>query len=200
MISSRLNVLASSGVTRPFSTAFFLTLSISMPWPSSSTVMMTLSRSLRAERRRVPFRGFPAASLTSGRSMPWSIAFLMRWRRGSLSPSMMLLSSSVSPPSTMNSTSFPSLLAMSRTVRGNLLKMWERGIIRMSIIMAWRSDTDLPIMLRVSSSSFIWCSRAISVIRPLLMTRSSTRFIIESSRLISTLMFLTSRLLSAFSG
>ncbi|OPY43983.1 MAG: hypothetical protein A4E42_01130 [Methanoregulaceae archaeon PtaU1.Bin222] len=112
---------------------------------------------------------------------------------------MTLRSSSVSPPSIMKSTSFPSRLAMSRTVRGKRLKIWFSGIIRMFIIMFWRSETERPIMFRVSSRSFIWCSRAISEIRPRFITRSSTRFIMTSSRLMSTRIFLTSRPFSTFS-
>ena len=63
---------ASSGVTRPRSTALSRTLSVLIPPPSSPTSMITLLPSWKALRKIVPFSGLPAARLSSGDSIPWS--------------------------------------------------------------------------------------------------------------------------------
>ncbi len=112
----------------------------------------------------------------------------------------MLRSSSVSPPSMVSSTSFPSWFATSRTTRGRRLKIRSSGIIRIPIMRFWRSETERPTMESASSNSLMPCFFAICSSRPRLMTRSSTRFIIRSSRWISTRMFLISRLFSAFAA
>ena len=56
--------------TRPFSTAFFRTISGSIPAPSSSMVMATWLPLGKALSRTVPLSFFPALLLISGGSMP----------------------------------------------------------------------------------------------------------------------------------
>ena len=120
---------ASSGVINPLFIAAFLSLSGSIPFPSSDISIKTWSFSLDAFIRILAGRGLPAARLSSGNSMPWSTAFLIICIRGFPSPSIMERSSSMSCPSRSRVTSFPSFLARSRTILGNLSIKLSIGII-----------------------------------------------------------------------
>ena len=89
---------ASAAETSPFSTAFARMRSASSPRPSSDTRMTMLLPRWKASSEIVPCRGFPAASRTSGDSMPWSAALRMMWIIGSPNSSIIRLSSSVFSP------------------------------------------------------------------------------------------------------
>ena len=83
MASRADSVAISASVISPFSRAFFLTASTSMPLPSSNISTRTLLPSLYALSVSCPFPRLPFFSLSSGLSMPWSIEFLIICMRGS---------------------------------------------------------------------------------------------------------------------
>ena len=104
----------------------------------------------RSPPRRCRPRGGPAGSrfrpricptspASAGNSMPWSALLRMRWIIGSPSSSMMLLSISVSSPTSWRSIFLPLALARSRSMRGNLVKMVFTGTMRMPSTEAWIS-------------------------------------------------------------
>ena len=87
----------------------------------------------------MPVSDLPALSRTSGASMPWSALFRIRWIIGSPSSSMMLLSISVSSPTSCSSIFLPLALARSRSMRGNFEKTVFTGTMRMPSTEAWIS-------------------------------------------------------------
>ncbi len=181
-------------VIRPRSSAFALSFSGSMPWPSSRIAMTMWFPSCSAVTRTVPRAGLPEARRSAGVSMPWSEALRMIWMRGSFSSSMMDLSSSVSSPSSCRSMSFPVSRHRSRMRRGILLKTLAMGTILVFITAICSSVVMKSICALVSASPLamgrssyscptcvaIW----VSLLRP--STSSPTRFIRLSSLATST--------------
>ncbi len=111
-------------------TAFSRTRCGSIPLPSSVISMMTLPPSWKACKSSRPSAGLPRFSRSSGGSMPWSMALRNRWVSGSRMASMIVLSSSVSWPSSSMRACFPQATARSRTTRGNLFQMLPIGCMR----------------------------------------------------------------------
>ncbi len=106
---------AASASIIPRLTASSLILSGFSPLPSSSISTKTWLCSWYALSMMVPVCGLPSFFLFSGGSMPWLMAFLTMCRSGSFSTSIMVLSSSVSSPMTLSSTSLFSGLEISLT-------------------------------------------------------------------------------------
>ena len=71
--------------------------------------------------------------------MPWSMALRSRWVSGSRMASMIVLSSSVSWPSSSIRACFPQATARSRTTRGNLFQMLPIGCMRVFMTLACSS-------------------------------------------------------------
>ena len=90
--------------------------------------------------------GFPPAARSPGLSMPWSTQFLTRWRRGSFISSRMRLSTSMSPPETASSASFPCACKRSLTVLGRISKSVEKGVIEIRFVSSRRPSTIAPIV------------------------------------------------------
>ncbi len=132
---------ARSESTMPASTARARRASRSMPPPSSLTVMWIRSFSRRASTTMRPISGLPAASRTSGASMPWSTALRKRCTSGSLSRSRIERSSSISALWIATSTRFPTRWAISRAIRGSGSTMRCSGVVRSSRARHCRSAT-----------------------------------------------------------
>ena len=130
IISFWLSFSACSGVTRPRSTAFALTFSVSIPLPSSLTSMITLFPSWNAFRLMVPVSGLPRSLRTSALSRPWSAELRSRCCNGSPIWSTTVRSSSVSSPVMHNSIFLFNLLERSRIISGNLFTTLSIGTIR----------------------------------------------------------------------
>ena len=71
--------------------------------------------------------------------MPWAMALRRMWTSGSVSPSRMARSSSVSAPRTTSSTCLPVSAARSRTARGSGATIDDSGSVRMPIAAPLRS-------------------------------------------------------------
>ena len=126
----RSSVSSSCSLTIPRSRALARILSRFRPPPSSPTLMTMSPPSWNAARVRVPLAGLPAATRSSGDSMPWSSELRTRCTRGSLIFSSTVLSTSVCSPIICNSMSLPSLELRSRTSLGKRLKDTVIGSMR----------------------------------------------------------------------
>ena len=93
----------------------------------SMTIMFP---SLAALRIRVPVSSFPAATRSSGVSIPWSTELRTQCMIGSRRSSTTVLSNSVSSPSITRLTLRPRSRLKSRTTRGKRLKIVPIGTIR----------------------------------------------------------------------
>lgn len=124
---------------RPFSTALALTLSGSMPAPSSRISMWTWPSSWKARSSNLPSGALPLAMRSAGASMPWSTELRTMWVSGSVIDSMRLRSSSVSAPSSSSRTLLPQAADTSRTRRGNRFHAEPIGCIRVVITRACSS-------------------------------------------------------------
>ena len=121
---------------RPLSMAIWRTRGRSMPLPSSETSITIRPLRWAADRRTVPSGPFPAATRTSGRSRPWSMALRIIWVMGSVSRSMTVLSTSVPSPSVTRRTCLPVMAATSRTRRGMRWNTDLTGWARMAITLS----------------------------------------------------------------
>ena len=175
---------ARSAVSSPRSMALARIRSTFMPAPSSATSIMTWLPSCTARRRSVPSGSLPAASRTSGGSMPWSSELRTACVSGSLMASSKLLSSSVSWPSICSRTRRPSVCERSRTMRGIFEKTFDTGCMRAFITLSRRSAVTMS-RRRESMVMFgspeVACSTWLRV-----STSSPTRFIIRFSSTTST--------------
>ena len=126
--------MACARETTPLSMAFAFTFSELMPDPSSMISITTCPPSWKARMSNLPDSGFPAARRSAGFSIPWSKEFRIMCVSGSFMASMIVLSNSVSSPSSLKLISFSQARAMSRTIRGNLFKTVLTGCIRVFII------------------------------------------------------------------
>ena len=134
------NPFTFSGVINPFLRALAAILAGSRPLPSSPISITTWPASWKARSRTTPSVRLPTRARSAGTSMPWSTALRTMWVRGSLNPSIRVLSSSTSRPSMSSRTSLPRVRARSRTTRGNLPKTLPIGCMRVCMIASCRSE------------------------------------------------------------
>ena len=126
------------------------------------------------------FRSFPD-------SIPWSTQLRSTCMMGSLILSITVLSSSMLPPSTVNSTSLPWLLAISRIMRGNRAMTLSICIILMPSTFACISDVSLSMWSVISSSSLSSRSDVLSTSLLRAITSSLTSSNSSSSLFMPTL-------------
>ena len=124
---------ASTLLIIPFSMAVSLSLSGSMPEPSSWTLIMILSACSFAAKTSWPWLDLSCSSLISGDSMPWSTAFRIKCSNGDFNWSTKVLSNLDSSPSIIKSISFFSSFSISLTALGKKLKTVDIGTKRMSL-------------------------------------------------------------------
>ncbi len=170
----------------PFSTALARRTLASIPLPSSLMINRMWSPSCSAESTTRPVRGLPAASRSSGISIPWSTALRTRCTSGSARASTRFLSRSVSSPTSSRLISFFRLRARSRTRRGKRPKTFLIGCMRVFITALCRSavtTSRLETALAIASSPLLEPRRT-SRLRT--STSSPTMFMISSRRAVST--------------
>ncbi len=95
------------------------TLSVSIPAPSSSIVIIIWPFACSALIVIEPVSSFPVLNLSSGDSKPWSREFLIICIKGSVNPSIIALSISTLSPWCLKSIFLPSFLEISLTTFGN---------------------------------------------------------------------------------
>ena len=188
MISARVSASLSRAAASmsPFSTARARTASTSSPRPSSVTWISTLAPEWRAERWMVAVGFLPAARRASGDSMPWSMLLRIRCTSGSFNWSMTVLSSSVSAPSTVKSTSLCRSTPRSCTSRRNRSKVARKGSIRMLMEFSRSAAVTRSTASETSIRSGSSWRPAISLSRACTVTSSPTRLTSSSSLPVDT--------------
>ena len=183
---------ASADGSRPRSTARRRSSSASIPRPSSSTSTSTNPPAWEAERVRRPSAGLPTRSRSSGVSMPWPIAFWIRWRSGSATCSITLLSTSAVSPRTVKPTTLPVARAASRTCCATRVKSRPIGTMRARVISLrsaavsrwiWAVSSPMP---RSRVACWLWTSPTSADISATLRARMLTSSYRSNSRSANT--------------
>jgi hypothetical protein len=123
------------------------------PRPSSETVISTRPPRGTARSSMRPQAGLPACSRSPGGSIPWITELRSRWVSGSDRLSRITRSSSVSAPTTVNSTSRPIDRARSRMARGSGPVIIETGRVRIPTAESFSSSSIRSPALSSSAAS-----------------------------------------------
>ena len=144
-----------SGAASFFSRIFSLTAFSSIPRPSSDIEILRSPAECHARMSILPTGGFPAATRSSGVSIPWSQALRTKCISGDSSFSRTSLSTGVFEPSISKSILLPKDFAMSRTILGRDDIPSENGRILLDNTSAYRRPAISTFLLEYSPNDSI---------------------------------------------